>query len=432
MTVSEECSFVKIRTCVPALFTALLSSSVLPSAMAQDQADAPTAPAIPEPDPAGSSEAAATVTVGGAPIKDQPSSASSEATKERKLPFRGSTFFLDQSLSTQTAHLETSARQSYVPLYEWWFSFRPRWYFTDKLYVWARFDLTKEWTNSQETTLYREDVFGDVWTDLRYETPLAVLNRELKLTSALRAMWPTSKESQGSGIYVTAAASETAAHTIRLNGERAKFFNDADVALSLIYSHPFSRATTPTNPNLNYTRAFTEDRQFVSFVSGSSDQVAGQTLVNHQVMAALHGGLQITPKVGATLDMIFINQWHYAPKADQVVPVSGGGVFVPRSADDTQFTQKTWFIASLQYSVFDEVELGLGYYNLASEIAPNGQRRGAIGGDNVWWSPDARVFFDITLKLDKLYELGTAKNSEKEGAAKAGVQQRTLQRVQRF
>ena len=89
-----------------------------------------------------------------------------------KDPLRGTTFLFDQSMSTQTAHLEPSPQQSYVPFYGWWLSLRPRWNFTDHWRVQARLDYYKEFTNSQSTTYYREDVFGDIWTDLVYSTPL--------------------------------------------------------------------------------------------------------------------------------------------------------------------------------------------------------------------------------------------------------------------
>jgi hypothetical protein len=132
--------------------------------------------------------------------------------------------------------------------------------------------------------------------------------------------------------------------------------------------------------------------------------------------------------------MIWFNQWHYAATGDVTVPVSGGDVAVPRSSDDTRFTQKTWFIASADYELFDELSLGIGYYNLASEIAPNGQRRGIAGGDVVWWSPDARVFFDVTLNIDKFYELMSGRKGEAKAAASNDqtTHQKNVSRVQRF
>ena len=111
----------------------------------------------------------------------------------------------------------------------------------------------------------------------------------------------------------------------------------------------------------------------------------------------------------------------------------GNEVQVQRSPFDTQYTVNTWFIASVDYDLLDEVSLGLGYYNLANEIGPDGQRRGIVGKDNIWWSPDARVFFDITANIDKLYDLASGKkkaSGEKKAAAQphplrtpAGIQQ---------
>jgi hypothetical protein len=404
-----------------AVAVAVLTAS--PLAQAQAPADPPAAPAAPTPEPAPTPPPLATPpappTAAGeplptAPVQDQPAVEATDAKKESKLPWRGSTFLFDQSMTTQTAHLDTSPQLSYVPLYELWFSFRPRYYFSDHVYVWARFDLNKEMTNSGDTTNYREDVFGDIWTDLRYTTPIEAINKNFRTTVGLRAMWPTSKESQGSGIYVTTGLTAAAQQKIVLNGESAKFLNSADLSLSVAYSHPFSRATTPTDPNLNYVRSNTEGRSFVS------DQLRGTPLSNHTLLAAIHGGLQITPKLGAGLDMIWINQWHYSAPGGITVPISGGDVFVPRSADDTLFTQRTWFIASAEYALLDELSLGLGYYNLASEIAPNGQRRGIVGGDVIWWSPDARVFFDVTVNLDKFYEWA-AGSKGKAPASKVGT-----------
>ena len=69
-----------------------------------------------------------------------------------------------------------------------------------------------------------------------------------------------------------------------------------------------------------------------------------------------------------------------------------------------QFTPSNWVILGVDYALFDELDLGLGYYSVASQIAPDGQRRTLFGSDNLFWSPDARVFFDITANLDALFD----------------------------
>jgi hypothetical protein len=70
-------------------------------------------------------------------------------------------------------------------------------------------------------------------------------------------------------------------------------------------------------------------------------------------------------------------------------------------------------MASLDYELMDELSLGVGYYNLANEIAPNGTRRGLFSSETVLWSPDARVFFDLTANLDQIYERATGAKSKK-------------------
>ncbi len=375
-----------------------------PAPAPADPAPAPAAAPAPAPEPAGPSgapEAAPAAPVSAAPAKDEAQAAKKPDEKEeKKLPFRGSTFLFDQSLTTQTAQLETSPQQSYVPTYEWWFSFRPRWYFTDKLSYSLRADYYKEFTNSNNTTQYREDVFGDIWNTVGYKTPLATDGtwKNTKVSVYGRALLPTSKDSQAAGVYVTAGAGGGVEQKFNINGESAKFFNDAHIGLSAGYSHPFSRATTPTSNDFQQSRQDTEGRSFLS------DQVRGSMLANHQVLGILDTGISITPKLSLSLDMITINAWKYAPKDSVNVQTATGNVAVPRNSDSTLFTESTWFIGSLDYDIIDEVSLGVGYYNLANLIAPNGVRRGLVGGDNIWWSPDARVFFDITANLDKIYE----------------------------
>jgi len=316
-------------------------------------------------------------------------------------PLRGSTFLVEQSMTTQTAQIQPSAEQSYVPLYEIWLSFRPRYYFGEHWSVRGRFDYTKELTNNQTTTFYREDVFLDIWTDLVYSAKLDALWPGTKVSLGARALWPTSKASQANGTYVTLGALGGVLHKFELRGEDAPLWNNVHAGLSFTYLHPFTTATTPTSyGDFQYLRqdVGVDDHSIVS------DQIQGTTLVDHTLLLVADTGLQITPKLSATLDGILINQWHYAPTNSGITIINGS--VNPSLAGDTQYTPNVWFIADVDYTLFDEIDLSLGYYNLAGEIAPDGQRRGLFGSgaDNLLWSPDARVFFDITANLDVLFD----------------------------
>jgi hypothetical protein len=405
-------------------FSSLLVAS---SALAQGEGTPPApAPAEPAPAPAPAPEPSApsgidaehgvSVSSGGNAVQKKDVSqaeADKNAAEEKKLPFRGSTLLFDQSMTTQTAHLETSPQQSNVPLYEWWVSFRPRWYFSEHVYYWARFDYFKEFTNNQDNTYYREDSFGDMWNTLAYSTPLSKegAGKNTKVALSGRVLLPFSKASRANNVYFTAGGGGSVSQKVPLAGEGAKWFNDVSLSLSASYSHPFSKATTAVGADQLVERQDTEGRSF------ASDQLRGGTLTAHQLLTVVGAELAITPKWSFGLDMIFINGWKYRPKDDVTVATGTGNVAVPRNSDSTVFTQQSWFIASTGYDILDELNVSLGYYNLANVVGPNGQRRGIVGGDNVWWSPDARVFLDLTANLDKIYQTVTGTKPKKTDAA---------------
>lgn len=355
-------------------------------------------------------------------LKDQPEEGqgTEQVPAHDKDPFRGSTFLFDQSASTQTLHLD-NAELSNVPFYGWWVSLRPRYNFDEHWRVQARFDYYKEFTNSQDTTYYREDVFGDIWTDLVYATPLAKDGRwkNTKVSAGVRALWPTSKQSQANGTYVTAGATVGISQKIPIRGDDAKAFNSARVGLSFAYLHAFTQGTTAANygnfQNANYPAESVSDASgSSSYTFFSADQLTGQTLVEHQLYGILDTGFQFTPKLGLTVDWIMINNWHYAPTNTGVViptgPVNPSSTGIT-SGPDTQFTQLGWFVASADYEIIPEMSIGVGYYNLSNIVASDGTLRGPFSGgfDNVFWSPDARLFVDLTANLDRIFEAATGK-----------------------
>jgi hypothetical protein len=337
--------------------------------------------------------------------------------KQLANPFRGSTFTVDQSITTQTADVGTTP-QTYAPFYELWFSLRPRYWFSEHWVLRARWDYSKQLTNNQQagdypTTLNQQDIFGDVWTDFLYSTTVDSWPGTTLLFGP-RALWPTSQPSQAAGTYVTLGAVADAAHIFPIRGDSAPALNSARVRVIASYTHPFTTATTPTYyGNFAYTREDVDDHSFVS------DQIGGQTLVNHRLVVGLDLGLQITPKLSALADGILINDWHYSPTQNPCIATLTGCAAIP-SGGDHPFQQHAWMLFNVDYLVVDEVDIGLGYYNLANAIAPDGHRRSVFGADNIWWSPDARFFFDVTANLDVLFDDAMGhKYSIKEAAQQA-------------
>ncbi len=310
-------------------------------------------------------------------------------------PLRGSTLVFEQSMTTQTGSVGDTP-QSYVPLYELWLSFRPRYWFGSHFSLRGRFDYTKELTNNQTTAYYRQDVFGDIWTDAVYTSNLDELWPYTQWDAGLRAIWPTSLASQAQGVYLGVGPRAGIVHQFDIRGGGAHFLKSADVELRATYLHTFSSATTPTDyGSFAYTR---QNADGVSFVS---DQISGQTLGRDQVILSGEAGLQVMPRLYSTLTGLVFEQWHYQPS-----PASSGAL-IPNTVSsngDQQFTQSIWLIASIDYMVLDELELDVGYYNLANALGPDGQQRSLFGGYNIWWSPDARVFLSATANLDVIYD----------------------------
>jgi hypothetical protein len=329
-------------------------------------------------------------------------SATVSSSKEATNPLRGSAFTFDQSITTQTADIGTTP-QTYAPLYELWFSFRPRYSFDEHWALRGRLDYSKQLTNNQQagdylTTKNQADVFGDIWTDLVYTTKLDSWWTGTTVLGGVRALWPTSQVSQAAGTYVTLGVIGQAMHTFELKGEDAPVLNNVRFRIALAYQHAFTEATTPTYyGNFAYTREDVDDESFVS------DQISGQTLVNHRLSTVLEGALQVTPKLSVVADGVMIDNWHYSPTANQCVATTTGCASI-QTGNDQQFVEDTWLLLDVDYALFDEVDVGLGYYNLANALGPDGQRRGLWGIDNIWWSPDARFFFDVTANLDAIFD----------------------------
>jgi hypothetical protein len=359
--------------------------------------------------------------------RDQPTGGAGQekGAVEEKDPLRGSIFIFDQSITTQTAGVGFQTPQSSWPYYGLWMSLRPRWYFNDHVFLRGRLDYTKELTNTEQTTNRDEDVFGDLRTDIVYQTPLAEEGtwKNTKVAIGARALWPTSKISIDSGTYVTLGALGEVTQKFVLRGDDAPALNGGHVGLTLAYLHPISNSTTPYTPNFAYTR---EDPEGASFIS---HQITGQTLAEHTVLSFLDLGLDITPKLTATLDWILINQWHYAPPA-ACITITNGQACPPR-INDQQFIQQTWILAALDYELVPELSVGIGYYNLANSIASDGTVKTLWdgGAHSLLWSPDARFFLDFTANLDKIYEDASGKYKSKPGATASAASAARQQRI---
>ena len=326
------------------------------------------------------------------------------------LIWRGSSILVDQSMSTQTAGLEPTPQQSYLPYYQWWVSLRPRIAISKKLSYSARFDYYKEFTNTRASRYYREDWFGDIWNTLGYRTPLAK-EGALKRTSvgiSGNIILPTSRTSQASGIYTIVGAGVNLGQGIELGGAKATAFKSMNVSLTSSYSHPFSRSTVSDGLERPVYRQDLNGRSL------PSTDIGGSMQSNHRLMLGVSAGVQILEKLSWDASFNVSNGWNYAPRDDVYVDITSGPTYVPPDETAMLFSQQMGVSTSVSYSLFDELSLTLGYTNMSGTLSPASERRGLYGPENIWWSPQARVSFSVTLHLDKFYETITGSGS-KEG-----------------
>ena len=428
----------------------LLVSVVLSqSAAAQAPGNPTPAPSPAQPGPANPTSPSVGVTTdgdvqgtsGNPPVTDQSVKLPEKTIQSlpKKLLWRGTTFSADQSVSSETAGIGRDY-QSSNPSYQLWFSLRPRVYlFSDSLpdghsmNVNARLDMYKEITDSDDTTRRRENYFGDIWLTGSYAVRV---NDSKKYPTTIaggpRVLLPTSVASRGAGTYLTAGGGLSVSQGIHLSS--GDYFSEAHVGLIGYYTKPITPNTTAVSSDLSRDRIATDGRTL------KDNQLSGGYLVNHQLLSIMDAGLQITPKAGFSVDMIFLHQWRHGAKGSG--GCDGGGAAVTTqtgtrcaiSAEankDPQTLRVSAFpVISFDYQVLDELNLAVGYYNFTNLIGPDGKSR------SFFYAPESsRFFLTATLSLDVLYKTIVGSEDDKGGAAVQGrlsQRQKMLQNLMTF
>ncbi|HXI59282.1 MAG TPA: hypothetical protein VNO55_24615 [Polyangia bacterium] len=361
------------------------------SARAEQQPAAPEAPApAPAAEPAAPPAAESRATEGEATATLAPALATTPGR------WHGSILLLDQSATTQTLHVGGDY-QSYDPTYELWLALKPRFYLyetkTDavSLNLWA--NLYLELTNSDTTTRSREPLIGPTFLWATYGHSF-YRSKETKTVVAIgpRAVLPTDKASRGSGQLIGVGGLFSASQYLPVRGAGARNLKSARVGVSAIYNHPFAEATSPVNDQIRQIRQDVAGRTVIS------DQLTGAMNVKHALSLTASGDLRILSKLELSLSYVWLNAWAYAPGASMPIPLLTGPAQPMTVADPTTYRLSTWTTASLTYEPTDDFSVSLGYYNLASQLGPDGTRR------NPLWSPSARFFLTLTGNLDVLYD----------------------------
>jgi hypothetical protein len=314
---------------------------------------------------------------------------------EQPLRWHGSVLSFDQSATTQSVGVGANY-QSYDPTYEWWLAFKPRFYVfehkTDALSLNLWMNAYLELTNSDTTTRYRELLLGPTYFWATYGHVLRERG-EYKTSASIgpRVTIPTDQASRDSGEVIGIGAIAGVSQTFRLAGKNARALRGGRLGFGVIYNHPFDRATTTVNGSLARLREDVAGRTVIS------DQLTGEMNVKNSLSLSLAADVQVLQKLSFSLSYVWISAWRYAP---QSLPLTlpTGDVLPVGIAEPTTYRVSTWLTSSVSYDAMKELSIGVGYYNLANQLAPDGTRR------NPFWSPTARIFLTLTSNLDIIYQ----------------------------
>ena len=331
----------------------------------------------------------------------------SAAEKEKKLPWRGTTLNWANRVSAQTLGLGADY-QSSNPYYEWFFSFRPRYYIWQEgdntLSIRGTANAVTELTNSDSTTKRGEFLFDDISLALTSAFMLAKdgdYKTVLTLT-APRFVLPTSKSSQATGMYTEVGARAGIEQGLPIRKDEA-LFPRGSVGLRTGYAYLFSRANVPEDTDLN------RQRRDIDGVTRSNDQLGGAALARHRSGLHVIGSVDIWKNLLTLSTDMGVDVLWKSPLTEATID-TGTGATAPARSDAGRFQAIGYFNTELSAEPIEFLTIGLGYENVAPQLGPDGQRR------TLFYSPEAQFYLGLALSLDALYLRASGRRASSEVA----------------
>lgn len=351
--------------------------------------------------------------------KEEPKTTDESSTAQVGLgaqnPFRTSSFIWTLNASTQTLGVGQDYIGSEGEVVSMEFSFNPRFSFINSKTNWAWAGLNIPWsvelTNSDVTSKRQQVLFGDMQIQTAYNRTFYRGKEGLSFLGGPRFSvgLPTSLVSQNNGTYARTVLGLGLISNVPFHSGDA--FNGVFFSAATNWQHLFSEANVPVYEDLRLPR------QTGTGQTLQSDILSGIPFVRNQITASLSYWLTI---VG---DLSFGNTWGIqVPFRDEQI-VTDCDVYIENegcksimpSADASNATPATVFDVSLNYTVANLVQLGLGYNNTTSQLGPDGRRR------SMFYSPDAQFYLSAFVFLDSIYSKVAPKQEPKKSALAASA-----------
>lgn len=378
-----------------------------PAAVFAQQPAAGTAPGATT-GPAPATTTAPAAPAAAPPAADQAESSTPELLKPKR--FRFSTFSVTNSATSTILGIGRDNIGYEDESYTLDFTLSPQWWFVDekmhKLFVNASLAISTELTNSGGTTTEREPQFQDVQVGLGYNYSLFTSEDGewlSRLFVRARGILPTSEISQAQGRYLTTALGTSLLQNIKLLGNSADGLNNLTLIGGVTWSHLFSRATTPTDPDLERPRQTAAGRTFLS------DQLTFNAFDRDRIVTGITAILPIYKDLSFNTSWRLISRFRdnfegnnceivVAGQCQQADRLDDGVTYLTNSSVDFGITQ----------GIYDLIYVTVGYNNETLTLGEDGKNR------NIFYSPGAIFYADVSVQLDQIYQ----KASESSSAAR--------------
>ena len=325
---------------------------------------------------------------------------SPDADPGQKSPWRGSTLSFNNSATTETLGLGQDV-QSENPTYEMSFGVAPRYYLweapgdlTRTLSVGARLELIGELTNSDTTTDRGEWTLSNLALGPQYWHELYGRDGyEMALSFRAPALsFPTSKASRSNGTILGLGTTLLATQELPLLSDDSPVLRSFGMNAFMGFEHVFRKTTTPTNPEIE------RERMGPDGVTVPNDQLTGRAFTQDEIALGFSVNLAIHERVRFTNLFEWHLGWKYRFQDDTEMDLLTGPAPVEHLENPEVFGVVALFASEIGVTVLKELDVEVGYQNLAPQLGPDAERR------SMFYSPNARLFLTLVGHLDAIVD----------------------------
>jgi hypothetical protein len=330
----------------------------------------------------------------------EPSPKKSAEPEREESPWQGSTLSWNNSATTETLGVGQDV-QSENPTYEMAFGLAPRYTFwraegnlPRTVSVGARLELIREFTNSDDTTRRGEWMLSNLAVAPQYSHSF-YKRGDYETSMIFRApalSFPTSKASSSNGTILGLGAILGGSQKLPLLGSDSSVLQSLGLTGRMGFEHVFRRTTTPTNPDIERERMGPDGETL------PNDQLSGRAFTEREIVLGLGATIGIHERVRFTNLFEWHLAWKYRFEENTRIDLATGEVSADRVENPDRFGVIALFASEVAVTVVDELDIEVGYQNLAPQVGPDAQRR------NVFYSPNARFSLTLVGNLDAIYD----------------------------